>query len=153
VARRGAPRPGPIDDRSPARTATTKTMSLTVDIPRSRAAPAVARRAVDRLEGRLADDLLPDIKLLVCELVTNSVKYASEGPVRLRIHSRGPRHVCVGVVDQGDGFAPAQRDRPVSEPGGFGLQLVQKLSDRWGVRDGASHVWFEIDRDHAEGPP
>jgi anti-sigma regulatory factor (Ser/Thr protein kinase) len=128
-------------------------MSLTVDIPRNRAAPAVARRAVDRLEGRLAGDLLPDIKLLVCELVTNSVKYATEGPVTLHIDSRGPRHVRVGVVDRGDGFAPPRRQRPVTEPGGFGLHLVERLSDRWGVRESAGHVWFEIDRDHAEGPP
>jgi anti-sigma regulatory factor (Ser/Thr protein kinase) len=121
-------------------------MSLTVDIPRNRAAPAIARRAVERLAGRVAADLLPDIKLLVCELITNSVKYGAEGPVTLQIDTRGPRHVRVGVLDQGNGFEPRLRDRPVTEAGGWGLHLVQRLSDRWGVKDGVTHVWFEIDR-------
>ena len=121
-------------------------MSLTVDIPRNRTAPAVALRAVERLAGRVAADLLPDLKLLVTELITNSVKYGPDGPVTLLIDTRGPRHVRVGVVDRGAGFEPRGRARPATEAGGWGLYLVQRLSDRWGMKDGVTHVWFEIDR-------
>jgi hypothetical protein len=38
------------------------------------------------------------------------------------------------------------RDRPKTEPGGWGLHMVEALTERWGVRDGSTHVWFEIDR-------
>ncbi|QEC48484.1 ATP-binding protein [Baekduia soli] len=51
----------------------------------------------------------------------------------------------VEVVDQGVGFVPAARNRPQTEPGGWGLHMVEALSRRWGVHKGSTHVWFEID--------
>jgi len=121
-------------------------VTLTVDIPRTPEAPAAARRDVEGLAGRLADDVLPDVRLMVSELITNSVKYGAAGPVRLLIDFRGPRRVRVEVADRGDGFVPTARARPATAVGGWGLHLVETLSDRWGVREGSSQVWFEIER-------
>jgi anti-sigma regulatory factor (Ser/Thr protein kinase) len=118
---------------------------LTVDIERDRTAPAAARRAVERLDT-LAPDVLPDVKLLVSELVSNSVKYGRDGQVTLILTSDAPEHVHVEVVDQGSGFVPVARARPKTEPGGWGLHMVESLTQRWGVREGSTHVWFEIDR-------
>jgi hypothetical protein len=28
--------------------------------------------------------------------------------------------------------------------GGWGLHLVESLSERWGVHAGSTHVWFEL---------
>jgi anti-sigma regulatory factor (Ser/Thr protein kinase) len=120
-------------------------MTLSVDISRDPSAPATARRAIDGLSGMVADDLLPDVKLLVSELVTNSVKYG-DGALRLQIDSDGPRKLRAEVIDQGVGFVPVARDRPKTEPGGWGLHMVESLTERWGVREGSTHVWFEIDR-------
>jgi hypothetical protein len=53
------------------------------------------------------------------------------------------------VIDQGVGFVPVARDRPATDVGGWGLHLVQTLSNRWGVYEGSTHVWFEIDRTSA----
>jgi anti-sigma regulatory factor (Ser/Thr protein kinase) len=117
---------------------------LSVDIARDLQAPAQARRAVERCE--LAPELTGDVRLLVSELITNSVKYGGEGDVRLIVSSDGPEHVHVEVVDQGAGFVPRARDRPATEVGGWGLHLVESLAQRWGVREGSTHVWFEIDR-------
>jgi len=124
-------------------------MTLTVDIPRDPMAPAAARRAIEGLSGRVADDVIPDVKLLVSELVTNSVKYGGEGALRLQIETEGPRKLRAVVIDQGVGFVPVARDRPPTEVGGWGLHLVQTLSNRWGVHEGSTHVWFEIDRTSA----
>jgi anti-sigma regulatory factor (Ser/Thr protein kinase) len=121
-------------------------MTLSVDIPRDPAAPAVARRIVDALTGRVDADVVPDVKLLVSELISNSVKYGGEGEVTLRITTAGPRRLRVDVIDQGPGFVPVARDRHATEVGGWGLHLVQTLSDRWGVHAGATQVWFEIAR-------
>lgn len=128
---------------------------LSVDIPRDVLAPASARRAVERLGGHLAADVLSDVKLLVSELITNSVKYGGQDSVTLRMRVDSPRRLRVEVVDQGSGFVPVARNRPVTEAGGWGLHLVQTLSSRWGVFEGSTHVWFELDREqvHAEGPP
>lgn len=119
---------------------------LQVDIQRDKTAPANARRAVERFGARLDPALVPDVKLLVSELISNSVKYGRDGAVQLILSSKRPTHVHVEVVDQGVGFVPAARSRPKTEPGGWGLHLVEALTERWGVREGSTHVWFEIDR-------
>ena len=121
-------------------------MTLTVDIPRDPTAPSAARRAIERLNDRIAPEVVPDVKLLVSELITNSVKYGGDGALRLQIETEGPRKLRAEVIDQGVGFVPVARDRPATEVGGWGLHLVQTLSDRWGVYEGSTHVWFEIDR-------
>jgi anti-sigma regulatory factor (Ser/Thr protein kinase) len=120
--------------------------SVSFDIPRDPTAPALARRAIERLEDTISPDVIPDIKLLVSELITNSVKYGGDGAVTLKVEAEDPRRLRVEVVDQGVGFVPVARDRPATEVGGWGLHLVQTLSNRWGVYEGSTHVWFEIDR-------
>jgi anti-sigma regulatory factor (Ser/Thr protein kinase) len=117
-----------------------------VDIDRDPTAPAAARRAVEAFGASLDPMVVPDVKLLVSELISNSVKYGGDGQVQLILRSEDPHHVHVEVVDQGVGFVPAARDRPKTEPGGWGLHMVEALTQRWGVREGSTHVWFEIDR-------
>jgi anti-sigma regulatory factor (Ser/Thr protein kinase) len=120
--------------------------STTFEIPCDPSAPGAARRAIDGLGERIAPDVAPDVKLLVSELITNSVKYGGRGAVTLTVETDDPRRLRIEVVDQGAGFVPVARDRPATDVGGWGLHLVQTLSDRWGVYEGSTHVWFEIDR-------
>ena len=117
-----------------------------VDIQRNPRAPAAARRAVEHLCSTVDPEVLPDVKLLVSEIVTNSVKYGGEGDLKLLVRSDHPKHVRIEVVDQGNGFEPVARTRPKTEVGGWGLHLVEALSERWGVEAGSTHVWFEIAR-------
>ena len=88
--------------------------------------------------------MVPDARLLVSELITNSVKYGESGPVRLEVTSSEPETMRVEVIDQGAGFVPVARDKPMTEVGGWGLHLVDVLADRWGVQEGSTHVWFEL---------
>jgi anti-sigma regulatory factor (Ser/Thr protein kinase) len=101
---------------------------------------------VEELAGTLDANVLSDVKLLVSELITNSVKYGGDGEVTLTIDAPSPSRVRVEVIDQGVGFVPVERDRAVTDVGGWGLHLVQTLTNRWGVHEGSTHVWFEIDR-------
>jgi anti-sigma regulatory factor (Ser/Thr protein kinase) len=117
-----------------------------LDIDRDLTAPRAARRAVERFGAKLDPAVVPDVKLLVSELISNSVKYGRDGQVQLILRSEDPQHVHAEVVDQGVGFVPAARDRPSTEPGGWGLHMVEALTRRWGVHKGSTHVWFEIDR-------
>jgi anti-sigma regulatory factor (Ser/Thr protein kinase) len=119
---------------------------VSFDIDRDKTAPTQARRAVESFGASLDPSVVPDVKLLVSELITNSVKYGRDGQVTLILRSEDPHHVHVEVVDQGVGFVPVARDRPKTEPGGWGLHMVEALTQRWGVREGSTHVWFEIDR-------
>ncbi len=40
------------------------------------------------------------------------------------------------------GFERAAAD--CGELGGWGLRLVERLADRWGVAEGSTRVWFEL---------
>ena len=120
-------------------------MNLDVEIPNTTKAPWHARRAVEDLGDAIDPTVVPDVLLLVSELITNSVKYGREGSaVRLQIEAPAPKKVRVEVVNQGASFEPKARDKPVTDVGGWGLHLVEELTDRWGVHEGSTHVWFEI---------
>jgi anti-sigma regulatory factor (Ser/Thr protein kinase) len=115
-------------------------------------APAKARHAVDSMQDALAE-ARSDVSLLVSELVTNAIRHGGsrpDGAVEL-VATAAPEKVRVEVADDGPGFDPAEahRDR---EAGGFGLKLVEKLANRWGVTTTPrARVWFEIYRE-AEMP-
>jgi anti-sigma regulatory factor (Ser/Thr protein kinase) len=111
-------------------------------------AAAGARAALIPLERRIAPELMDDVRLLVSELVTNSVRHsdivASEH-VQLDVAVDSSR-IRVEVWDSGIGFEPHPRRPGQSKDGGWGLYLVDRLADRWGVfRDRLTRVWFEID--------
>jgi anti-sigma regulatory factor (Ser/Thr protein kinase) len=106
-----------------------------------------ARAALAALDGRIERGVLDDIRLLVSELVTNSVRHsgAEREVVMLAVMTAGGT-VRVEVSDAGTGFRPGERSTDLDEPGGWGLQLVDQLADRWGVETGRrTRVWFEID--------
>src|SRR3954469_14819189 len=108
-------------------------------------APAAARAelgdlGLDRAEGQA-------VMLLASELVTNCVRHAGVGR-RQRIRLRAlvtDNFVRIEVIDSGAGMRVVMR--PGDDYGGWGLRLVDRIADRWGVvRDAGTHVWFEIDR-------
>ncbi|HWT94152.1 MAG TPA: ATP-binding protein [Solirubrobacteraceae bacterium] len=107
----------------------------------------VARRELQRLAGEIDDLALRNTRLLVSELVTNAVRHvpAGEGDeITLTIeHDDG--HVRVEVQDRGPGFVPSPRSETHDAGSGWGLHILSKLSDRWGVESGdGSLVWFEM---------
>jgi anti-sigma regulatory factor (Ser/Thr protein kinase) len=122
-----------------------KSAELSVEIPRNAQAPFLARRALADLDGKIDPAVLPDVRLLVSELITNSVKYGGDGPVRLEVTAEQGR-VRAEIIDQGVGFTPVKRNDDLDKVGGWGLHLVQQLTTDWGTYEGSTHVWFEIDR-------
>ncbi len=118
------------------------------EFPRDELAPSRARAAIAALEPPVEGLPWEDATLLVSELVTNSVVYGSGDNVVLLIDDSRPQHLRCEVVDAGSGFVPTARgNRTV---GGWGLELVEKLTASWGVREGSTHVWFELSPDSNE---
>jgi anti-sigma regulatory factor (Ser/Thr protein kinase) len=117
---------------------------LSVEIPRNAKAPFLARRALADLDDHIDPEILPDVRLLVSELITNSVKYGGDGPVRLEIRATKDRFRAE-IIDQGVGFTPVERNDDLDKVGGWGLHLVEQLTTDWGTYEGSTHVWFEID--------
>jgi GAF domain-containing protein/anti-sigma regulatory factor (Ser/Thr protein kinase) len=117
----------------------------TIDLPRDARAVALARRAVEEHLRGLSDDAREAARLLVSELVTNAVRHG-RGAIALSLDGDA-EHVRVAVRDEGSGGL-RRREHP-SADGGFGLNLVEALASRWGIEEGAAHVWFELPREKA----
>jgi anti-sigma regulatory factor (Ser/Thr protein kinase) len=108
------------------------------------------RHALDRLEDSLGHEQLSELRLLVSELLTNSVRHGVDGRSWIKLDVEvEPEAVRVVVTDNGPGFEPDPEPTPhLDRPGGWGLCLVDRLASRWGVeRRGNTAVWFELDRD------
>jgi anti-sigma regulatory factor (Ser/Thr protein kinase) len=106
--------------------------------------PAKARRIIaEELSARLSARELEDVKLMVSELVTNGIVHGRQEddvPIMLDLCVNGD--IRCAVLDHGPGFAARARE-PASQ--GWGLCLVEQLSDRWGMQCSPrrTEVWFE----------
>jgi anti-sigma regulatory factor (Ser/Thr protein kinase) len=110
-------------------------------------AAAEARSAIAKLRAELDPPLMETLRLLVTELVTNSVRHTDVDSVTLRV-AIGSSGVLTEVADEGPSFDPDCVDKRGSDDCGWGLFLVQRLSQRWGVKNdgGSKRVWFELAR-------
>ncbi|MGW3988183.1 SpoIIE family protein phosphatase [Streptomyces sp. NPDC004830] len=105
------------------------------------AAPGRARRALQRWG---LEELSDSVELLVSEVVTNAVRYASR-PVTLRLLRTDVLRCEVGDdVPQ----LPRLRQARATDEGGRGLYLVNRLARRWGATrlSTGKVVWFELNR-------
>jgi anti-sigma regulatory factor (Ser/Thr protein kinase) len=120
-------------------------MHFSFQFPPAEDAPAQARAALEVFDQILAPEVLEDLQLVVSELVTNSVKFGPQRSITLALQIGAAGLVHGEVIDQGDGERASIEMNP--EPtlaGGWGLHLVDRLAQRWGVHEGSTHVWFEI---------
>lgn len=112
-----------------------------------RADTTSVRLAREFVRGTLTTESVvrEDCELLVSELATNAVLHAGTA-FRVAVHD-GAGTIRVEVSD-GDPTVPElQHDSPDAITG-RGLQIVDRIADRWGVSPSADGkaVWFEIDR-------
>lgn len=126
---------------------------LHLRLPPDPEAAGTARHALDRLQGLLQPELLEDIRLLVSELVTNSIRHARLNPdgwIALRVDASASS-VRIEVIDPGPGFEVQSIEPSIYQTSGWGLYLVDRIADRWGVDRGKlTRVWFEVRK---EGVP
>lgn len=122
-------------------------MSFTtlITLPHASSAPALARQLIDQMDC-LRTEVAMNARLLVSELVANAVRHTErEGDIGMHVAMVGDS-LRVEVVDPGSGFTPRARTAESPLGSGWGLHLVDELSDRWGVESsGPTRVWFEID--------
>jgi anti-sigma regulatory factor (Ser/Thr protein kinase) len=120
---------------------------LDLNVPASSGSLAEVRQALGTLA--IPADVLEDAKVLVSELVGNSVKHAGlhvDDQVQVTAEWSGER-LRVTVHDQPRPPTPppvaaAIRPRPGAESG-WGLFIVDRLASRWGTDEAG--YWFELD--------
>ncbi len=109
------------------------------------AAPGRARRLARCALSRWGlEEMSDSVELLISEVVTNAVRYASR-PVTLRLLRTDVLRCEVGDdVPQ----LPRLRQARATDEGGRGLYLVNKMARRWGATrlSTGKVVWFELNR-------
>ena len=121
--------------------------SLDLTLPPEPGSVAEARtRVCAAIAPEFGDSEVERLKLLVSEVVTNAVRHG-DGSEPVELHATWNAEVRIEVSDHGHGFTPAPRIGARDEPGGFGLFLIGRLADRWGVEtDSGTTVWFVLRR-------
>jgi anti-sigma regulatory factor (Ser/Thr protein kinase) len=120
-------------------------MHREIELPRGPDAPRQARGVLaEWYGGVLAGEELDAGKLLVSELVTNAVVHGV-GRIRLAGDLDDDR-LRLEVGDEGSGLERAAREMRFRQLLGYGLTIVESVASRWGIREGTTHVWAEIER-------
>ena len=125
------------------------TWGLELSVPPETSVVADVRRSFDALA--LPTDVRDDARLLVTELVSNSIRHAAlRSDERIRISATWSGHSLKVVVRDHEHGRPvriAGSIRPLPGAGsGWGLFIVDQLASRWGaVHDGGAGFWFELD--------
>ena len=89
----------------------------------------------------LSEDTLADLKLALTEACSNSVRHAygnGEGHVEISFELLDDR-LIVEVADDGSGFEPAARGKPIEEElseGGLGIAIIRSIADEVEFGDG-----------------
>jgi serine/threonine-protein kinase RsbW len=117
--------------------------------------PNVLRRVRQSLEELgLPLALLADARLLLNELVTNSIRHSGLGPedqVRVSAVWSGTR-LRVDVYDRAGARGPSPVVGSIRPPpgaqSGWGLYMVDRVATRWGAVPG--RYWFELELDRNE---
>jgi anti-sigma regulatory factor (Ser/Thr protein kinase) len=108
----------------------------------------VARHAIAASDPTLPLSVQDDLSLLVTELIQNAVRHGGAGPDR-PVDVEVLRHddrIRVQVTNAGADFDPPSPPVPGDSSGGWGLFLVDRIAQCWGVSPAPAGtcVWFEL---------
>ncbi len=106
------------------------------------------RRCVLEVAREFLDEArLPDLALVLSEVVTNAIRHNSDADSVLVAVTPKDDYLCVQVTDPGPGLAPRPRATAPDEDGGWGFFLIEHMTRRWGLtrEDEHTRVWFEFD--------
>lgn len=106
---------------------------MRVRLPKDARAPLMARALVRRtLCDKHDRETRDEVELLVSELVTNAIMHGGS-LVTMELDCEAPEGISVEVSDNSPVVPVTRRAAPLDE-GGRGMELVELISDSWGVR-------------------
>jgi anti-sigma regulatory factor (Ser/Thr protein kinase) len=127
---------------------------LAPDVDAARAARMLVANC---LGGRVTPRVLANAQLLISELVANSVRHSAVAGDALVVRVAVEAALCrIEVEDSGCAGEIAPRTPDVRNGGGLGLQIVQQLSERWGLEraaGGGTRVWAYLRRTPLSAQP
>jgi anti-sigma regulatory factor (Ser/Thr protein kinase) len=120
----------------------TEQISCSFTLEPGATAGRIARAELAVIEPHVGLLEYENLLFVITELVVNAVKHGPGEPIMVRV-SLESGELQGEVEDRGEGVV-ALRPQPPDSSGGFGLRVVDRLTDEWGVYDGSTHVWFRI---------
>jgi anti-sigma regulatory factor (Ser/Thr protein kinase) len=117
---------------------------LEITLPPDARSVRVAREATRQCLERFPSECAEVAAAIVSELVSNAIRHGSP-PIRLLLSTQ-PTRITITVVDAGSAEPVVKNAAPLDQQG-RGLEIVEALSDRWGVSHDKSGkaVWCELD--------
>ncbi len=112
------------------------------EVPSDPSAVAGIRKGVTRQLAEWGlDEMVFATELILSELVTNAIRYAT-GPIRVRL-LRDRRLIC--EVSDASSTSPHLRYAATTDEGGRGLFMVAQFAERWGTRytETGKVIWAE----------
>ena len=109
-------------------------------------APWSARETLSVVADDLSEGKVENARLLVSELVTNSVVHGpSSGGETVGVYVSVERNRL--RVEVSDRSLTGARPRTPTDESGYGLTIVAKLASRWGAgrEEDRNVTWFELD--------
>ena len=120
-------------------------------LPVTAEASSIARRELDGWLSSVPRDGMADrVRLAASELVSNAVRHGDLPagiPIRLAVDvtTTAIRVEVLQPTETGAAVMVQPEDRGTE--GGYGLAIVEDVTDRWGVEPGPpGTVWFEVAR-------
>jgi anti-sigma regulatory factor (Ser/Thr protein kinase) len=105
---------------------------------------SIGRRVISTIARGCRHDDCEIVLLVASELMANAVQHAAQlVELRVEFHDKYTR---IDVFDDGDGWPRLRHVDPLSDTGGRGLSIVDRLSTAWGVEDliPGKQVWSVI---------
>jgi hypothetical protein len=123
-----------------------------LSLPANAAAAGMARRELAATAG-IAGDVAYKALLMTSELIAVYVADVVPDPAaRLRLTIRvTPERVRIELAGPSPPVSPDAllQSREAPSLGGMGLQIVERMADRWGAEGAADMtMWFELQRVH-----
>jgi hypothetical protein len=122
--------------------------SVSISLPLEPESSRRARASIGPLRDRMDGDVYTDLRLLVSELVADAVRSPTAGGHAIEMQAEVAGSAVRVELRQGSSEYRLPSRQP--EPGspGWGLHLVPRLTQRWGLRrePGRATVWWEMPR-------
>ena len=119
------------------------------ELPATAAAAGLARRELAATPG-FAGELAYKALLMTSELIAVYVQDVEPRPdATLRLSIRvTPARVRIEVGGRPLGMSTDEllSSRETPSLGGFGLQIVERMADAWGIEGAGDAIWFELAR-------
>ncbi len=111
-----------------------------------RASSLARELIINALGSRAPHALIDDAALLTSELVSNVLRHTGESCVLTLRFDHGDEFVEIGVTDSAPDLPVNLIERQPHTIGGFGLRMVDRLSNRWGCtrNSDSKTVWFQL---------